>query len=92
MKCPKCQIDNPDKAKFCIECGAPMEFLCPQCGVMNPVKGKFCMECGHNVAPSSEKPTVDLSFDEKLTKIQKFLPEGLIEKIHNRCRYKSDMA
>jgi len=21
MKCPKCQVDNPESAKFCIECG-----------------------------------------------------------------------
>ncbi len=81
MKCPKCQIDNPDKAKFCIECGASMEFLCPQCGTINPVEGKFCMECGHNISFSSEKPTVDFSFDEKVAKIQKFLPDELIEKI-----------
>ena len=70
MKCPKCQIDNPDKAKFCIECGASMEFLCPQCGTINPVEGKFCMECGHNISFSSEKPTVDFFFDEKVAKIQ----------------------
>jgi len=22
MKCPKCQFDNPERAKFCGECGA----------------------------------------------------------------------
>ena len=31
MKCLKCQYENPDNAKFCIECGAPMEYHCPQC-------------------------------------------------------------
>jgi hypothetical protein len=24
MKCPKCQTKNPENAKFCIECGAPL--------------------------------------------------------------------
>jgi class 3 adenylate cyclase/tetratricopeptide (TPR) repeat protein len=24
MKCPKCQTENPENAKFCIECGAPL--------------------------------------------------------------------
>lgn len=28
MKCPKCQNENPDKAKFCIECGKTMDFCC----------------------------------------------------------------
>src|SRR5262245_42379915 len=25
MKCPRCQQDNPSHAKFCLECGAPLE-------------------------------------------------------------------
>ena len=24
MKCPKCQAENPEDAKFCIDCGAPL--------------------------------------------------------------------
>jgi hypothetical protein len=32
MKCLKCQFENPDSAKFCINCGAPMKFHCPHCG------------------------------------------------------------
>jgi hypothetical protein len=24
MKCPKCGLDNPDDARFCGQCGAPM--------------------------------------------------------------------
>jgi class 3 adenylate cyclase/tetratricopeptide (TPR) repeat protein len=81
MKCTQCQFENPDNAKFCIECGAPMEFHCPQCGAITPVTGKFCMECGHNLSGSAEKPTADISFDEKIRKIQKYLPEGITEKI-----------
>ena len=33
MKCLKCQIDNPEEADFCIECGNPIDFHCPKCGV-----------------------------------------------------------
>ncbi len=43
MKCPKCQIDNPEEADFCIECGNPIEFHCLKCGAKTPRKGKFCM-------------------------------------------------
>jgi len=32
MKCPKCAFDNPEDARFCAECGGPIEFHCPQCG------------------------------------------------------------
>ncbi len=85
MKCPKCQIDNREDAKFCLECGEKFEIACPQCGKMMPLSAKFCDECGHNFTlPSKtpkEAPPKDLSFDEKLEKIQKYLPKGITEKI-----------
>jgi len=81
MKCPKCQTENPDKAKFCIECGKTMDFCCPKCGATTPLEGKFCMECGHNLTIPSEPTPKDLSFDEKIDKIQRYLPKGLTEKI-----------
>jgi len=81
MKCPECQTKNPDRAKFCIECGNPMEFHCPECGAKTPAEGKFCIECGHNLISGSEPTPKDLSFDEKLVKIQRYLPKGLTEKI-----------
>ena len=31
MKCSKCQFENPEGAKFCVECGTPMEFRYPKC-------------------------------------------------------------
>jgi class 3 adenylate cyclase/tetratricopeptide (TPR) repeat protein len=81
MKCPKCQFENPEEAKFCIKCGKPMEFHCPKCGAKTPVIGDFCMECGHNLTVPSEPPPKELSFDEKIDKIQRYLPKGLTEKI-----------
>ena len=85
MKCPKCQFENADGAKFCNECGNKLELTCPQCGKVNQPGSKFCNECGHNLALSSEsspKPSPkELSFDEKLDKIQRYLPKGLTEKI-----------
>jgi class 3 adenylate cyclase len=81
MKCPKCQSENPEKAKFCIECGDPMEFYCPKCGEITPAKGKFCMECGNDLTLPQEPNPKDLSFEEKLDKIQRYLPGGLTEKI-----------
>ena len=81
MKCTKCQFENPNNAKFCIECGAPIEFHCPQCGAMTPGTGKFCMDCGHRLSRPAENPSADISFDEKIKKIKKYLPEGITEKI-----------
>ena len=52
MKCLNCQFDNPEAAKFCIECGCPIEFHCPQCEATTPSTGNFCMECGHENRPA----------------------------------------
>ena len=81
MKCPKCQSENPEKAKFCIECGDPMEFHCPKCGEITPATGKFCMECGHDLTLPQDPTPKGLSFEEKLEKIQRYLPKDLTEKI-----------
>ena len=86
MKCPKCQHENPDDAKFCIECANPMEFHCPNCGAITPATGKFCKECAYDLKKPKEAPPIEpapkeLSFDEKIDKIQRYLPKGLTEKI-----------
>jgi hypothetical protein len=39
------------------------------------------MECGHNLSLPSEPSPKDVSLDEKLAKIQRYLPKGLTEKI-----------
>ena len=81
MKCPKCQFDNRDGVKFCEECGARMELECPKCGTKIPLDRKFCGECGHNLTTPSAPVAKELSFNEKIDKIQRYLPKGLTEKI-----------
>ena len=81
MKCPKCQTENPEERKFCRECGAKFLLVCPQCGFENLPKDKFCGECGHDLTLPSRPISKELSFDEKLAKIQRYLPQGLSEKI-----------
>jgi class 3 adenylate cyclase/tetratricopeptide (TPR) repeat protein len=81
MKCPQCQFENREGAKFCKECGAKLDLTCPQCGNILPPDSRFCDECGFQLIPSSEAAPKALSFDEKLNKIQKYLPKGLTEKI-----------
>jgi class 3 adenylate cyclase/tetratricopeptide (TPR) repeat protein len=81
MKCANCQTENPDTQKFCGECGKKLEKPCPNCGFCNPPQYKFCGECGHSLIQPSEPFPKELSFDEKIRKIQKYLPKGLTEKI-----------
>jgi len=83
MKCPKCQFENPEDSMFCGECGSSLELevVCPNCGSKPPQGFKFCNKCGQNLSVPLEPSPKDLSFDEKLAKIQRYLPKGLTEKI-----------
>jgi hypothetical protein len=84
LKCSKCQFENPEGAKFCNECGGKLEQVCPGCGKVNPPGSKFCNDCGQALLLPTVQDPKDLSFDEKLAKIQRYLPylpEGLTQKI-----------
>jgi class 3 adenylate cyclase len=81
LQCPECQFDNADAMNFCGKCGTKLERFCPQCNFANPCEYKFCGKCGNKLSFFSEAPSKDLSFDKKLTKIQRYLPKGLTEKI-----------
>jgi class 3 adenylate cyclase/tetratricopeptide (TPR) repeat protein len=81
MKCSKCQAENPETRKFCRECGAKLSLPCPQCGCENNPGDRFCGECGHDLAVPATPPLKAISFEEKLEKLQRYLPGGLTEKI-----------
>jgi class 3 adenylate cyclase/tetratricopeptide (TPR) repeat protein len=81
MKCPKCQFENPETRKFCRECGTKLILVCPQCRFENLPGDKFCGECGHDLTLPLKSIPRELSFDEKLAKIQRYLPKDLTQKI-----------
>jgi class 3 adenylate cyclase/tetratricopeptide (TPR) repeat protein len=81
MKCPSCQFKNPGGMKFCGDCGAKLEMICPKCDFSNPPQFKFCGECGQDLVVPSETSVRELSLDEKIDKIQRYLPKGLTEKV-----------
>ncbi len=53
--CPKCQHENTEGAKFCINCGSRLLIVCPKCGVENNAESKFCMSCGLNLDTAENK-------------------------------------
>src|ERR1700730_8818123 len=45
MRCPGCNTENPEGAKFCTQCASPLKRLCPKCGFENPPEARFCAQC-----------------------------------------------
>ncbi len=60
MDCTKCGAENPESARFCIECAAPFPLRCPSCGADNPPWAKFCAQCAKpiEVAKAGSPPVV----------------------------------
>jgi len=75
MKCPECQFENREGAKFCLECGEKFEIPCPQCAKPLPPGAKFCDECGHDLRKPVEASTIDYS------QPQSYTPKHLADKI-----------
>ncbi len=80
MKCPKCQTENREEARFCIECGHRFELKCPQCGHPLPPVAKFCEECGYQLSKVKEIPPIDYS------KPHSYTPKFLADKILSNRR------
>ena len=80
MNCPNCQFENREGAKFCGKCGHKFEITCPECGTENQAENNFCDECGSKLSLPLKQVPKQISLDEKLIKIQKYLPKGLTEK------------
>jgi hypothetical protein len=75
MKCPECQFDNREGAKFCSECGNRFELTCPECNTKIRLGSKFCDECGSDLKKPQDAPSIDYS------KPQSYTPKFLADKI-----------
>jgi class 3 adenylate cyclase/tetratricopeptide (TPR) repeat protein len=67
--------------KFCGECGCEIKSVCPQCHFTNPPNFKFCGECGARLSAQEKSQPKELSLEDKLDKLQRYLPKGVTEKI-----------
>jgi class 3 adenylate cyclase/tetratricopeptide (TPR) repeat protein len=54
---------------------------CSSCRNPNPEGAKFCNQCGRKLASEPKRVFPTLSFEEKIEKIQRYLPIGVREKI-----------
>jgi class 3 adenylate cyclase/predicted ATPase len=75
MKCPKCQFENREGARFCGECGHEFEVTCPGCETHNRAENKFCDACGYDLRKPEQVPPIDFA------KPQSYTPKFLADKI-----------
>ena len=94
MKCPNCETQNPEDARFCFNCGTTLALECSNCGTTLPAKAKFCFNCGHTTsaaeksqpapestqtpAPAIAETTVA---DQSGQLLQRYIPQGLLAKL-----------
>ena len=91
MLCLACHHTNADHAKFCDQCGQPLETRCPTCDSPNRPGARFCSACGQSLSPrldpsqrpagQSISPGHPPSLDDKLDHLQRYLPAHLADKI-----------
>ncbi len=55
MKCPGCQFDNRETARFCKKCGLQFDLVCPSCGRLYETDSLFCDECGQRLRDDAEE-------------------------------------
>jgi class 3 adenylate cyclase len=53
MRCPSCQHDVPDQARFCEQCGTRLTTACDSCGAAVSLAGRFCAACGTATAAAA---------------------------------------
>jgi uncharacterized membrane protein YvbJ len=94
MKCQKCNAENNEENKFCIECGAELIFekshdtkFCPSCGFRNKKEAAFCSNCGNSFSQqktgsSRKKEVKKKKADKRIKKQQKELNFSNIIKEH----------
>lgn len=76
MKCPNCSFQNEQDARYCQNCGQPLDRACPNCKTPNSADAKFCKNCGFNLANSSA-PTASSA----LSALRQAAPDALQQKI-----------
>src|SRR5262245_17555157 len=78
MKCPRCQAQNREGARFCRECGATFGAVCPACGVEVEAGSKFCDSCGASLAVAPVPSSAPSRFASPEAYTHKHLDEEIL--------------
>lgn len=82
VDCPNCSYNNSPDARFCENCGQPLERVCPNCG--EPISGapKFCKHCGHNLGEGDvQARQAPVSRSQSLDALRRATPREMAQRI-----------
>jgi class 3 adenylate cyclase len=82
MKCPNCSHNNSPEAKFCENCGQPLERVCPNCHSPVSEDAKFCHNCGQQLAGGeAEARAAKPMRSQSLDALRRSAPKAMAGKI-----------
>jgi class 3 adenylate cyclase/tetratricopeptide (TPR) repeat protein len=85
VRCPHCQHENREGARFCEACGSLLTPTCPACGHRPRLGAAFCDHCGTPLTGTTTAAT-SLSLTPQPQTPQAYTPMHLAEKIlHSRA-------
>jgi hypothetical protein len=77
MRCPNCQNENDEDAKFCEECATPLGRACSKCGRQLSLTAKFCPECAYPTGLA----TVEVALPRGSNAPESYTPRHLVQRI-----------
>lgn len=86
VRCSNCSFENPATARFCENCGQPLQRGCPNCGQPVSATAKFCGNCGFNLAGVGGAPAPSLA------SLHQAAPKALKDKIRAGPRLEGERA
>ncbi len=75
MVCPHCQRENPEAARFCLNCGQELLFKCTNCQSELQPGAHFCNQCGQ---PVQVQTPID---EHRLNRLAAVAPGALVQKM-----------
>ena len=83
MICQQCGREAGPDAKFCVDCGSPLELRCPGCQAPYDPGSRFCSLCGRSlpeeVNPAPEEIPEQLAISEPVHEKQQIEPPTRVE-------------
>ncbi|HSB90058.1 MAG TPA: adenylate/guanylate cyclase domain-containing protein [Anaerolineales bacterium] len=80
MNCPNCGFDNNSDARFCENCGQPLERACPNCGQAVSAGARFCRHCGFDQTTGAA-PATRVPRSGSLDALRRAAPSAIADKI-----------